>query len=351
MAPRTRNATKHSSPTQYSSPGRSTRNSLYGRPPLPPPKPRKSAHGVSTSVATSKARRGMHVQWCDGDEEEAGENQDEDVDMDVDAEVESNVTQRDVTPAPVAGTSNYPQRQVLQTPMQPHPFDAGSVIRTPIKKTKPLQASPTRIGDKGINCLYEQGGVIRERNGTVRVTLPHALGSSANLSRDQVEQLENEQESRIFHEQMEKLLVQKKQLEEENENHSDSGYEDEMVTGELPVQRRVRTADTNGTIIMNRSEVEGAMPRLRQTQTRTPQIIRGPNGELLDHGGRQMLGREGTILVDPNFAPPRRVRQPVQPTPTEIINHLVPNEIAGGSQAPRQLQRRRLGPEGTELID
>jgi hypothetical protein len=288
----------------------------------------------------------MHVQWYDGDGEEAGEDQDADVDMDVDGEVE-----RDITPAPVAGPSTYPQRQVLQTPIQLHSFDAGSVIRTPIKKAKPLQASPTRIGDKGINCLYEQGGVIRERNGTVRVMLPHALGSSANLSRDQVEQLENEQESRIFHEQMEKLLAQKKQLEEEDENYSDSGYEEDMVTGELPAQRRVRTADTNGTIIINRSEVEGAMPRVRQTQTRAPHIIRGPNGEMLDRGGRQMLGREGTILVDPNFAPPRRVRQPVQPTPTEIINHLIPNEIAGGSQAPRQLQRRRLGPEGTELID
>ncbi|KIK97610.1 hypothetical protein PAXRUDRAFT_824773 [Paxillus rubicundulus Ve08.2h10] len=206
MAPRTRNATKHSSPTKYPSPGRSTRNSLYGRPPLPPPKPRNSAHGVSTSVVASKTRRCMDVRWYNGDEEEAGEDQDTGVDMDVDGDVE-----RDVTPAAIAGPSNHPQCQVLQTPIQLHSFDAGSVIRTPIKKAKPLQASPTRIGEKGINCLYEQGGAIRERNGAVRVMLPHALGSSANLSRDQVERLENEQESRIFHEQMKKLLAQKKQ--------------------------------------------------------------------------------------------------------------------------------------------
>ncbi|KAF9226417.1 hypothetical protein BS17DRAFT_777231 [Gyrodon lividus] len=304
MAPRTRNTTK-SSPV-----GRSTRNSLYGRPAPAAPKPRQTAPKVDDEAMVE----------CEN------------------------------TPPPVAGPSNYAQHQVPQTPMQLHAFDAGSVVRTPVKKPKPLQASPTRIGDKGVNCLYEQGGVIRERDGAIRVVLHHALGSSANLSRDQVEQLEKEQESRIFHEQMKKMLAQKKQLEKEEERYSDSGYEEEMDTDEPLAERRVRTADTHGTILINRSEVEAAGPSIQWMQTKAPSFIRGPDGEMLDFQGRKMLGREGTILIDPNFVASRRARQPLQPAATDIINHLKSDEGTSDFQTPRQLQRR-FGPEGTELIN
>jgi len=66
-------------------------------------------------------------------------------------------------------------------------------------------------------------------------------------------------------------------------------------------------------------------------------VFRGPNRELLDHHGRQMLGQEGTILVDSTYGSPRRIRR------EEAF--LVSTESLNG------LRRARLGPEGTELID
>ena len=345
MAPQTRSTAKPS-------PGRSTRNSVYGRPPPSPAKPRKSttdnsparpapaqhaeveckvtsnvsntkatpwlacrdAYGVSTTIAVSETGEGIHIRWYyPEDDGEVDEDGGADVVMAVDEE-------RGVTPSTTAGPSNAVRRPFPQTPMALHPYDAGSVIRTPVKKARPLQPSPPRIGDKGVRCLYEKGGVLRELNdGGVRVVLRHPVGSTANLSREQVERLENEREDEIVQVQVEKLLAAKRRIEEEEEHFSDSGYEDEMET-DLPGLGR------EGTILV--SHDDSIVPS---------RVFRGPNGELLDHHGRQMLGQERTILVDSTYGSPRRIRR------EEAF--LVSTESLNG------LRRARLGPEGTELID
>ena len=338
MAPQTRSTTK-------SSPGRSTRNSVYGRPPPSPPKPRKSptnnpaaqtavahdpdvegkananasdvkgtpwlacrdAYGVLTSIAVSETGEGVHIRWyypendCEEDEDEEA-----DVLMIVDEE-------RGVTPPTTAGPSNAGRPIFPQTPMPLHSFDAGSVIRTPIKKARPLQRSP-RIGDKGVRCLYEQGGVLRELNGGVRIVLRHPVGSTANLSREQVERLEDEREERIFHVQVKKLLEQKQRIEEEEARFSDSGYEDEMET-DPPSAPSASLEDIESSTYFNRA----------------------PNGELLNRDSRQVPGEEGTIII--SSGSPRRIRR------EEAFLESSQSDCGNG------FCRARLGPQGTEIID
>ncbi|KAI9568645.1 hypothetical protein HD554DRAFT_2096982 [Boletus coccyginus] len=318
MAPQTRSTAKPS-------PGRSTRNSVYGRPPPSPAKPRKSTtdnppvrpapaqdaearrkvtsnvsntkttpwlacrdpYGVSTTVAVSETGEGIHIRWYYPEDDcEVDEDGGADVVMTVDEE-------RGVTPSTTAWALVTPVRRPFpQTPMALHAYDAGSVIRTPVKKARPLQPSPPRIGDKGVRCLYEKGGVLRELNGGgVRVVLRHPIGSTANLSREQVECLQ----------------VQAPGLGREGTilvSHDDSIIPSEVCQ------------DTGNLL----------------------RVFRGPNGELLDHHGRQMLGQEGTILVDSTHGSPRRIRR------EEAF--LVSTDLSLNG-----LRRARLGPEGTELID
>ena len=274
MAPQTRSTTKPS-------PGRSTRNGVYGRSPLPPTKPLKSPtdaspaktaraqekrvqhkptskakgtpwlacrdeYGVFTTVAVSDTGEGVHVRWyyseddCEVDEEEA------DVEMMTAVDKERDVTpQPSVTAAPNEGT----RLLFPHTPMAPQPYDAGSVILTPVKRAKPLQPSPPRIGDKGIRCLFEKDGVLRDFNGEARIVLRHPVGSIANLSREQVERLENEREERIVRVQVAKLLAERNRVEQER--FSDSGYEDEMETDDDQSQRRLGREGANDTALVS----------------------------------------------------------------------------------------------------
>ncbi|KAN0085993.1 hypothetical protein V8E55_007127 [Tylopilus felleus] len=357
MAPHTRSAAKHS-------PGRSTRNSVYGRPPPSPAKPRKSAtnntptrtaqmhdkdvqaevtsngsntkgipwlacrdpHGVFTTVAVSETGEGVHIRWYYPEDDcEVDEHEGADVEMTVDEE-------RAATPATTAGPSSAGRHPFPQTPMPLHPYDAGSVIQTPVKKAKPLQRSPPPIGDKGIRCLYETGGVLRELDGGVRLVLRHPVSSSANLSREQVEQLENEREDRIVQVQVEKLLEEKRRLQEEEEQFSDSSYENEMETDVTSSPRGLRREGTM--VLVSYSELPHTIPSTSVEEVETALgFFRGPNGELLDQHGRQMLGREGTILLDTAHKSPRRIRRE---------EAFLANELR---------RPRRLGREGTDLMD
>ena len=363
MAPQTRSTIKPS-------PGRATRNSVYGRSPLPPTtKPRKSlpntspvrnapahdkevqgkatpwlacrdVYGVLTTVAVSETGQGVHVRWyypeddCEVDED--------DVEMPVAVD-----EGRGVTPAAaVAGPSNAVRLLFPQTPMAPQPYDAGSVILTPVKKAKPLQPSPPRIGDKGIRCLYQKGGVLRDFNGGARIVLRHPVGSSANLSREQVERLEKEREDKIAQVQVEKLLAEKRRIEEQEERFSDSGYEDEMETDVLSFQRTLQREGTNGTILVSHDELSDVVQPVSSEKTESvSNVFRGPHGELIDCHGRQMLGREGTILIDSTYALPRRVmrEEAFLASSSRELNHCA-------SEA-NELRRPRFGPEGTELLD
>lgn len=374
MAPQTRSATK-------SSPGRSTRNSIFGRSPLPPPTPRNSstdrspgqtapvhdtdvkgrvtsnvssargtpwlacrdAHGVMTTVAVSETGEGIHVRWYYPED-------DYEVDEDKDVDIEMNVDEgRNATPPTMAGPSHTVRRPFPQTPLAPHPYDAGSVIQTPIKKARPLQRSPPRIGDKGVRCLYEQGGVLRELNGGARIVLRHPVGSTANLSREQVEQLEMEREEKIIRVQVEKLLAEKQRIEEEEKDFADSGYEDEMETEFSSFQPRLRRDETDETILVSHSELSDVVPPVPVEETdNVSGFFRGPNGELLDHSGRQMLGREGTILIDSTYAFPRRVmREEAFIVSMESVDHSSLDDCASEANG---LCEARFGPEGTELM-
>ncbi|KAF8555813.1 hypothetical protein OG21DRAFT_1521548 [Imleria badia] len=370
MAPQTRSTTKPS-------PGRSTRNSVYGRPPPSPAKPRKSssndspartapthdtalkgkvtsdvsktqgtpwlacrdAYGVTTTVAVSETGEGVHVRWYYPDEDrEIDEDEDADVEMTVDEE-------RGVTPPTTAGPSSVVRRPFPHTPMALQPYDAGSVIQTPIKRAKPLQPSPPRIGDKGVRCLYEKGGVLRELNGGVRVVLRHALGSSANLSREQVERLEKEREEKIVQVQVKKLLEQKQRLEEEEARFS---YEDEMETDDTSLQGGLRREGTNGTVLVSHNELSYIVPPASLEEIeRASGFSKGPNGELLDRHGRQMLGREGTILIHSAYGSPRRIRrEEAFRLSTESVE-----SQSSSSEANRLCRVALFGAEGTELID
>lgn len=370
MAPQTRSTTKPS-------PGRLTRNSIFGRQPLPPPKPRTSSthkslipttlaydteeerkvtsnasdttgtpwlacrdpHGVMTTIAVSETGEGVHVRWYYPEDDcEVDEDEDVDVEMSVDNE-------RDVTPVATAGPSSVPRRPFPQTPMVPHPYDAGSVIQTPVKKARPLQRSPQRIGDKGIRCLYEKGGVLRELNGGARIVLSHPVGSIANLSREQVERLEEEREEKIIRVQVEKLLAEKQRIEKEEKYFSDRGYEDEMQTDLHSSQHSFRREGTDDTILISHSDLSDVVPPVSLEETDSALgFFRGPNGELFDRHGHQMFGREGTVLIDSTYALPRRVKR--EEVSTEIAD--TSNHCASEAEG---LRRARFGPEGTELID
>ncbi|KAF8126146.1 hypothetical protein EV363DRAFT_1348883 [Boletus edulis] len=291
-----------------------------------------------TTVAVSETGEGVHIRWCYPDD-------DCEIDEEEEAEVEMTVSEgRGVTPLTTAGPKNAARRPFPQTPMAPLPYDAGSVIRTPVKKAKPLQRSPPRIGDKGIRCLYEKSGVLRELNSGARVVLRHPVGSSANLSREQVELLEKEREEEIIQVQVKKLLEQKQRLQEEEERISDSGYEDEM---EVDVPTSLEREGTERTILIshgNLSDKELPSASASLEMESASGFCRGPNGELLDYQGRQMLGREGTLLMYPTHGSPRRIRREeafLLSESWENIDHSSLND-----QLPT---RARFGREGTEL--
>jgi hypothetical protein len=298
----------------------------------------RDAHGVSTTIAVSETGQGIHIRWYYPDDGcEVDEDEDADVGMTVDEE-------RGVTPPTTAGPSNAARRLFPQTPMAPQPYDAGSVIQTPVKKARPLQRSPPRIGDKGIRCLYEKGGVLRELNGGIRVVLRHPVGSTANLSREQVERLEEEREDKIVQVQVEKLLAEKQRIEEEEESFSDSGYEDEMEMDVPSIQRGLRM---EGTILVSHNELSDIVPPVSLEEIESASnFFRGPNGELLDRHGRQMLGREGTILIDSTYGSPRRIRREA----AFLVSRESVDHSSLTSEA-NEWRRARFGPTGTELID
>lgn len=384
MAPQTR-STKPS-------PGRSTRNSVYGRSPLPLTKPRsnptdtspvktapahdkqaqgkatsdvggttgtpwlacRDGYGVLTTVAVSETGQGIHVRWYYPEDDcEVDEDEYEDAGADANVDMAMNVDEdRGVTPpTAAAGPSKGVRPPFPQTPMALQPYDAGSVILTPVKKAKPLQPSPPRIGDRGIRCLYEKGGVLRELNGGARIVIRHPVGSSANLSREQVERQEKEREEEIVRVQVEKLLAEKKRIVEEDERFSDSGYEDDMKTDTPSLPRSLRREKTNDTILITHDDLSDAVPPVSPEMETVSNVFRGPHGELLDRHGRQMFGREGTVLIDSTYTLPRRVAREEAFLVSSSIEHQSSRELNHSASEVKVFCRPRFGPEGTELVD
>jgi len=128
---------------------------------------------------------------------------------------------------------------------------------------------------------------------------------------------------------------------------SDSGYEDEMDLDVPSFQRGLRREGTNGTILVSHDELTDIVPPV-SLQSAT-NFFRGPNGELVDRHGRQMLGREGTILIDSTYGSPRRIRREAA---FLVSRESVDHSSLDDASLPNGLRRARsIGPAGTELVD
>lgn len=245
--------------------------------------------GIPVIVTYSQTGQGIYMVWdWSGVEDKDDEPEEQDGSTsDVDR----------MTPAPSV------IHAVPQTPQQQHPFDAGSVLRTPIKRSRALRLMPASMDEDGMFYVHNAPGVYRRSNGDYRIILDHAVGSSMNRTREQVEQGQLDDDMRIFEEQVLKWMAERDLTREVDVGScSDSGYED-MEVDEPSQKRRVRTAGIDGTII-TRSPPNHRPNHRAYGNERNPQppFATGPNGEKLDRRGRKMLGPEGTILVDPNFS-------------------------------------------------
>ncbi|KAH7905607.1 hypothetical protein BJ138DRAFT_979677, partial [Hygrophoropsis aurantiaca] len=137
--------------------------------------------GTEVTITYSATGEGTHLRWNYPEPQhreaspaltEIEEQMDEDADGDT-----------MMTPPP-CGAGWMPQ-----TPMNQIPFDAGSVLRTPMKKT--LQRSPDRIGFKGID-FWRGSGVLHGKmevdkaTGSIRYIPVRTPGAGADMTREEV---------------------------------------------------------------------------------------------------------------------------------------------------------------------
>ncbi|KAG6333171.1 hypothetical protein ID866_5917 [Astraeus odoratus] len=309
----------------------------------------RDQYGVPVIVKYSETGEGTHIiwNWAEYEEENASAAMNEDDDS----------MQEDVaTPPPTTpGTT-------LQTPEQQQPYDAGSVLGTPVKRARPLQPSPTRFWGGHVPHAHEHPGLYRESNGDFRIIFDHEVGSSVNLSREQVEQRQTTNDQRIFVEQVKKLMAERDALREET-NCSDAGGRD-MVTDQPTVKRHVQTAGTDGTILLAGQPIHRPCHRVHAGQRTQADFITGPERERLNRCGRRMLGPEATILIDHNFCAGGRSDLPMRLKRWEIPEADEEMEDDSTKKTPlsdarrhlnmvdrrHHLAARRLGPEGTELV-
>ncbi|OJA09078.1 hypothetical protein AZE42_06759 [Rhizopogon vesiculosus] len=161
----------------------------------------RDVDGTSVIITPTATGLGAHTRWI-YPEHEVNEEDVENA-MDVDEE-EDIIEDRIGTPPPT-------MKQMPETPMAQHTFDAGSVIRTPVKKPQPLQRSPERIGFNGIDFWHDNSlgkrTVEQGPNGPcVRYVLERPVGSVTNLSQEQILEHEFQRNHATFLSQVEKLL-------------------------------------------------------------------------------------------------------------------------------------------------
>ncbi|KAH7919315.1 hypothetical protein BV22DRAFT_970982, partial [Leucogyrophana mollusca] len=134
--------------------------------------------GSEVTVTYSATGEGTHMRWKYPEPEQQRQASPALTQIDEDAEGDSMMT------PPPGGPGWMPQ-----TPVNQLPFDAGSVLRTPMKR--PLQRSPDRIGFKGID-FWRGNGVLHGKmevdkaSGSIRYIPARPPGEGADLSRDQV---------------------------------------------------------------------------------------------------------------------------------------------------------------------
>ncbi|KAG1735610.1 uncharacterized protein EDB91DRAFT_1144311 [Suillus paluster] len=249
----------------------------------------RDVDGTSVIITPTANGLGAHTRWIYPEHEE---NQDEgESAMDVDEE-------GDVTP-PSSTVTRLPQ-----TPMAQHTFDAGSVLRTPVKRPQPLQRSPERIGFRGIDFWRGNslGTRIVEPTGSgicMRYVLQRPVGSVTNLTKEQILEGEFQRNHETFLTQVERLLGSDERERVAREMNSTLPAADGSILVGAGTSRHVHFASPEPTIFIEEEED-------------VSEFGVGPTGERLDLQGLPVLAEHGTIMIDPTFKPQVR---PTLPTP------------------------------------
>ncbi|KAG2342729.1 hypothetical protein BDR05DRAFT_963957 [Suillus weaverae] len=265
----------------------------------------RDVDGTSVMITQTATGLGAHTRWI-YPEHDTNDNEEENG-MDVDEE-------GDATPPPSTTTSFY------QTPMTQHAFDAGSVLRTPVKRPQPLQRSPERIGFKGINFWHNNSLGTRTVEQTssgihVRYVLQRPIGSVTNLTKEQILEHEFQKNHETFLTQVGKLLGQEEKervAREMNLTLPAAGGSAGAGTA-----RHVHFASPEPSIFIEEEE-------------EVSEFGVGPTGERLNSQGLPMLGAHGTVIIDPTFKPqvrptlpaPKALQMQTEPADQENTKHL-----------------------------
>jgi hypothetical protein len=176
----------------------------------------RDVDGTSVIITPTATGLGAHTRWIYPKHEENEEDNDNAMDVDEDEE-----TVEDRIASPPPSTMNH----IPETPVPQHTFDAGSVIRTPVKRAQPLQRSPERLGFNGIDFWHDNTLGKRTVEQTpdgpcLRYVLQTSVGSATNLSKEQILEQEFQRSHATFLTQVEKLLgreERQKMIKEMNE--------------------------------------------------------------------------------------------------------------------------------------
>lgn len=250
----------------------------------------RDVDGTSVMITQSATGLGAHTRWI-YPEQDTNDNAEE-IGMDVDEE-------GDATPPPSTTTC------IPQTPMTQHAFDAGSVLRTPVKRPQPLQRSPERIGFKGIDFWHNNslGTHILEQTSSgirVRYVLHRPVGSATNLTKEQILEREFQRNKETFLTQVGKLLGREEKERVARELNSTLPARDGS-TG-AGTGRHVHFASREPSIFIEEEE-------------EVSEFGIGPTGEKLSSQGLPMLGAHGTVIIDPTFKPQVRPTLPAPKAP------------------------------------
>lgn len=238
----------------------------------------RDVDGTSVMITQTATGLGAHTRWIypeqdkNDNEEEAG--------MDVDEE-------GDGTPPP-STTTCFPR-----TPMTQHAFDAGSVLRTPIKRPQPLQRSPERIGFTGIDFWHNNSLGTRTVEKTdsgirMRYVLQRPIGSTTNLTKKQILKHEFQRNHETFLTQVGKLLGREERDRVVRE-----------MNATLPAMDGSASADTAKHVHFASREPSIFI----EEEEEVSEFGVGPKGERLNSQGLPMLGAHGTVIIDPTFQP------------------------------------------------
>ncbi|KAG0697082.1 hypothetical protein DFH29DRAFT_948065 [Suillus ampliporus] len=240
----------------------------------------RDVDGTSVIITPTATGLGAHTRWIYPEHDEnRGE---EENGMDIDEE-------GDATPPPSTITHSP------QTPMAQHTFDAGSVIRTPVKRPQPLQRSPERIGFRGIDIWHNNSGGTRtvEQTGSgicMRYVLQRPIGSVTNLTKEQILEGEFQRNHETFLTQVEKLLGHEERERVVREMDSTFPAAHGSARVGAGTSKHVRFASPQPTIFIEEEED-------------VSEFGVGQTGERLNSQGLPVLGEHGTIMIDPTFKP------------------------------------------------